>query len=78
MEASLKQITLCTSFAECRAVSDELQVMLATEMPYVVLYNTNTIEIYRSATVEFPYTEQFGGLGYTHIGGQIIPSVLVK
>jgi peptide/nickel transport system substrate-binding protein len=43
--------------------------MLSTEVPYVVLFDTGIIEPYRSASVEYPYTQVLSGLQYMHQGG---------
>lgn len=78
VEARLKQILVCETFEECFKVSDELQVILAEELPYVLLFDTGIIEAYRSASITFPYTEQLSGLQYTHQSGTIYPSVEIK
>ncbi|RPJ52282.1 MAG: ABC transporter substrate-binding protein [Chloroflexi bacterium] len=62
-------ILTCPTFEECKEYSDQIQNLLATEAPYVVLFDTGIIEAYRSAVVEYPYTEQLSGLQYTHQGG---------
>jgi ABC-type transport system substrate-binding protein len=64
-----EKLMQCTSFEECKEITDELQTMLSTEVPYVVLFDTGIIEPYRSAAVEFPYTEHLSGLQYAHQGG---------
>jgi peptide/nickel transport system substrate-binding protein len=69
-------ILTCTDFDECREYSDQIQQLLATELPYVVLFDTGIIEAYRSASVEFPYTEQLSGLQYTHQGGGTLQSAV--
>ena len=72
-EMSEKLLT-CESFEECKPISDQLQAMLATEVPYVLLFDTGIIEPYRSASVEFPYTSHLSGLQYGHqIGNTNIP-----
>jgi hypothetical protein len=43
--------------------------MLATEVPYVLLFDTGIIEAYQSAAVELPYTDVLSGLQYMHQGG---------
>ena len=40
----------------------EMQSFLADELPYVVLFDTPIVETYRSESIEFPYTETWGGL----------------
>lgn len=62
-------ILTCDAFEACKEISDQIQILLATEVPYVLLFDTGMIEAYRSASVEYPYTEQLSGLQYTHQGG---------
>lgn len=69
VEARLNEILTCETFESCKEIGDELQVILATELPYVLLFDTGIIEAYRSASVEFPYTETLSGLQYHHQGG---------
>jgi ABC-type transport system substrate-binding protein len=66
VEAKLKQILVCETFDECKTVAYELQMILGTELPYVLLFDTGIFEAYRSAGVEYPYTKQLSGLQYTH------------
>jgi len=66
VEEKLKQILVCETFEECFTIADELQFILAEELPYVLLFDTGIIEAYRNATVVFPYDEQLSGLQYTH------------
>lgn len=73
-EASQALLT-CESFEECKQISDSLQVMLSTEVPYVLLFDTGIIEAYRAASVQYPYTEQLSGLQYTHQQGALQTSV---
>jgi ABC-type transport system substrate-binding protein len=64
-----EELMTCTSFEECKEITDNLQVMLSTEVPYVLLFDTGIIEPYRNASVEFPYTDHLSGLQYVHQGG---------
>jgi peptide/nickel transport system substrate-binding protein len=57
---------VCETFEECQGIADNLQVILSTELPYVVLFDTGIIEAYRSASVEYPFTEGLSGLQYAH------------
>lgn len=70
-ELSFRLLT-CETEEECRPISEEIQQLLAIEMPNVVLFDTGIIEAFRSASVEYPYTEQLSGLQYTHIGGGVL------
>jgi ABC-type transport system substrate-binding protein len=63
-----EQLLTCESFEECRPISDQLQTMLATEVPYVLLFDTGIIEPYRSAAVAYPYAAHLSGLQYSHQG----------
>jgi ABC-type oligopeptide transport system substrate-binding subunit len=56
----------CETVESCKAIADEIQVMLATELPYVVLFDTGIIEAYRSAGVSYPFTHGLSGLQYAH------------
>jgi ABC-type transport system substrate-binding protein len=68
-EALAQQILVCDSVETCKPISDQIQTLLATEVPYVVLFDTGIIEPYRSAALDFPYTEHLSGLQYAHQGG---------
>ena len=51
-----------TDLEEARRQVFEMQAFLADDLPYVVLFDTPIIETYRSERIEFPYTENWGGL----------------
>ncbi len=55
------EIKVCKSFDECREISVRIQQVLAEELPYVVLFDTNIIEVYADY-LQFPYTETLDGL----------------
>jgi ABC-type transport system substrate-binding protein len=59
-------ILTCSTYEECRQVSDEIQRFLSIETPMVALFDTGIIEAYRTASVEYPYEAQLSGLQYTH------------
>jgi len=59
----------CDTIPTCKAIADDIQLMLATEVPYVLLFDTGIIEAYRSAAIEYPYTDVLSGLQYMHQGG---------
>jgi peptide/nickel transport system substrate-binding protein len=75
-EELANNILTCTDFDECRVYSDQIQQLLATEVPYVVLFDTGIIEAYRSASIDFPFTQQLSGLQYTHQGGGTMQSAV--
>ena len=68
----------CETQEACKELSDQVQILLATELPYVVLFDTGIIEAYRSASVEYPYTSQLSGLQYTHQGGALQTTAKIK
>lgn len=72
------QLLACESFETCKELSDQIQIILSTELPYVVLFDTGIIEAYRSATVEFPFTNALSGLQYSHQGGAMQTNVFIK
>lgn len=59
------QMLTCETQEACLEVANSIQTLLATELPYVVLFDTGIIEAYRSESIEFPYTSQLSGLQYT-------------
>jgi ABC-type transport system substrate-binding protein len=78
-EALGRQILECDSIASCKEVADQIQLILSTEVPYVVLFDTGIIEPYRSAALNFPYTEHLSGLQYAHqTGGPLQAEVNVR
>jgi peptide/nickel transport system substrate-binding protein len=73
-EAAARALLECEGADACKVIADELQVILGTEVPYVLLFDTGIIEAYRSASVEYPWTEQLSGLQYSHQGGGAMQS----
>jgi peptide/nickel transport system substrate-binding protein len=61
-----ESLMTCETLDDCRPICDQLQTMLATEVPYVLLFDTGIIEPYRSASIAYPYTEHLSGLQYSH------------
>ena len=51
-----------TDLEEARQQAFQMQGFLADELPYVVLFTTPLVETYRSDRIEFPYTDNLGGL----------------
>jgi peptide/nickel transport system substrate-binding protein len=68
-----QNILTCDSFDACKEIADEIQMLLGTEVPYVVLFDTGIIEAYRSASVEYPFTETLSGLQY---GGHSVKTLV--
>lgn len=56
----------CETVEACKEIADKIQLLLATETPYVVLFDTGILEAFRSASVEYPYTKSLSGLQYMH------------
>lgn len=54
------------TISEAIALSQKMEAILFDEMPYLVLFNVPTLEVYRD-TVEFPFTDVLDGL--TGTGG---------
>ncbi|RPI34648.1 MAG: ABC transporter substrate-binding protein [Chloroflexota bacterium] len=72
-ETLSQTLLTCETLEDCKVISDQIQTLLATESPYVVLFDTGIIEAY-SNVVEFPYSQQLSGLQYTHQGGGTLQS----
>ncbi|MDE2842970.1 MAG: ABC transporter substrate-binding protein [Chloroflexota bacterium] len=51
-----------TELQQAQDLVFELQALLAEDLPYVTLFTTPIVETYRSDRIEFPYTENLGGL----------------
>jgi ABC-type transport system substrate-binding protein len=77
-DALADQLLTCETFESCRELANQIQLMLSTEAPYVLLFDTGIIEAYRSASVEFPFTTGLSGLQYGHQGGALQATVNVK
>ena len=67
-DAASTELMTCESQEACKVISDNLQTILSTDVPYVLLFDTGIIEAYRSASVTYPYTEHLSGLQYVHQG----------
>jgi peptide/nickel transport system substrate-binding protein len=65
-DALSDQIKTCDTFDSCKAIADQIQQVLSTELPYVVLFDTGIIEAYRSDAVGYPYTDALGGLQFVN------------
>ncbi|RPI84664.1 MAG: ABC transporter substrate-binding protein [Chloroflexi bacterium] len=60
------QLLTCDSYEACKEISDQVQNKLATDLPYVLLFDTGIAEAYRNDVLSYPYTEQLSGLQFTH------------
>jgi ABC-type transport system substrate-binding protein len=54
-------LNTCETYEACKAITDDLQIKLSTETPYVLLFETGILETY-SANVDYPYTDTLSGL----------------
>ena len=63
------------TISDAIALSQQMEAILFEEMPYLVLFNVPTLEVYRD-TVEFPFTDVLDGL--TGTGGGYASLVKVQ
>jgi len=56
------QLLAETDLETARQQVFEMQVFLAEDLPYVVLFDTPLVEAYRSDRIDYPYTHSLGGL----------------
>jgi peptide/nickel transport system substrate-binding protein len=59
------QLLTCESFAECKPIADQIQVLIANAVPWIPLFDTGITEVYNKR-LSFPYTKTFGGLQYLY------------
>lgn len=64
-DAKADELLSCETNEACREIAFELQEILATELPYIVLFDTGIVETYR-ANLQYPYTETLSGLQYVN------------
>jgi ABC-type transport system substrate-binding protein len=72
------QLLTCENFQDCKQISDQAQVVLTTELPYVILFDTGRTDAFRRDSVEYPYTDVLGGLLEEHGNGLMQSLVEVK
>jgi peptide/nickel transport system substrate-binding protein len=77
-EASASALLTCDTLESCREEAFKAQAILSEELPYVVLFDTGIIEAYRSASVDYPFTDTLSGLQYAHQQGAIQDAVTLK
>ena len=65
-DALVGEFNKAKTVAEAIAISQQMEAILFEEMPYLVLFNVPTLEVYRN-NVEFPFTDVLDGL--TGTGG---------
>jgi peptide/nickel transport system substrate-binding protein len=73
-----ERLLTCRSYEACKDAADEAQRILSTELPYIILFDAGIVEVYRSAGVEYPFTEQVNGLQFSHQGGVLQSEVTIK
>ncbi|MFN2298854.1 MAG: ABC transporter substrate-binding protein [Anaerolineales bacterium] len=59
------QLLTCETYAECRPIADQIQVLIATAVPWIPLFDTGIYEVYNQQ-LSFPYTQTLGGLQYLY------------
>jgi peptide/nickel transport system substrate-binding protein len=57
------QLLTCDSLAACKPVADRLQNIVATDAPWIALFDTGIYELYNKK-LTYPYTQSFGGLQF--------------
>lgn len=53
---------------------NEIEPSLAENLPYIILFDTPVLEFYRSASVEYPFTESLGGIQYQNGMSEMVSS----
>lgn len=51
-----------TTFSRAQDLARQMQALIATKLPYVTLFETATVDVFRPSKVEFPYTDVLGGI----------------
>jgi peptide/nickel transport system substrate-binding protein len=59
------QLLTCETYADCKPIADQIQVLIATAVPWIPLFDTGIYEVYNKR-LAFPYTQTFGGLQYLY------------
>jgi len=67
-DALADQLLTCEINEQCKELADQIQLILATEVPNVLLFDTGIMEPYRPDTVWYPYTDHLSGMQYAHQG----------
>jgi len=56
------QLLVETDMQQAKQIAGQLQLFLAEDLPYVVLYTSPVLEAYRSDRLKFPYTDTLDGI----------------
>lgn len=67
-DALAYKLLTCETYEACKEIDNQAQDMLATELPYVLLFDTGITEAFRNDFLEFPFTESLSGLQFAHGG----------
>jgi ABC-type transport system substrate-binding protein len=63
-DALVDQFEATTDEAEAKGIMWQEEQILATEKPYILLFDTGILEFYRQANVNYPFTESLSGLQF--------------
>ncbi len=61
-DALAEEFLEATTLEQARDLAFQMQALLATQLPYVTLFETPKVDIYRPEKVEFPYTSVLNGI----------------
>ncbi len=61
-DALAEEFLEATTLEQARDLAFQMQALLATQLPYVTLFETPKVDIYRLEKVEFPDTSVFNGI----------------
>jgi ABC-type oligopeptide transport system substrate-binding subunit len=61
------QFQAAKTVGDAIAISQKMEAILFEELPYLVLFNVPTLEVYRD-NIEYPFTEVLDGLSGTGAG----------
>ena len=68
-DALVEEFLSTLDLEEARKICFELQEIMAEELPYIVLFDTEIVEAYREDRLVYPFTEVLGGLQF--VGGML-------
>jgi peptide/nickel transport system substrate-binding protein len=64
-DASVAKYMRAQTEAEAKEILwNEIEPSLSENLPYIILFDSPVLEFYRSASVEYPFTESLGGIQY--------------
>jgi len=62
--ALVEEFNAATTFADAYDIMWEMEEILFTQKPYVLLFDTGIIEAYRSASINYPFTTTLSGIQF--------------